>query len=161
MTLYYWIFTFRLKFNFKRTFWHPQFFQKTNKKIPPNYYDTSDRIVRFLDVLKTPKRHLEINWPLSNFVTNWDEWIRCAPQRPSSKYEKKYLSSRIGPQLPQWPQWLRQPLFIKKLGELDVFINFNPITKIIYPGLSMWNGLSKIHYLMDFWHLSCWRLWRP
>ena len=30
-----------------------------------------------------------------------------------------------------------------------------------YPGLSMWNELSKIHYFMDFWHFFCWRLWRP
>ena len=30
-----------------------------------------------------------------------------------------------------------------------------------YPGLSMWNGSSKIHYFMDFWHSFCWRLWRP
>ena len=27
-----------------------------------------------------------------------------------------------------------------------------------YPGLSMWNGSSKIHYFMDFWHFFCWRL---
>ena len=30
-----------------------------------------------------------------------------------------------------------------------------------YPGLSMWNGSSKIHNFMDFWHSFCWRLWRP
>ena len=29
------------------------------------------------------------------------------------------------------------------------------------PGLSMWNGSSKILYFMDFWHSFCWRLWRP
>jgi hypothetical protein len=29
-----------------------------------------------------------------------------------------------------------------------------------YPGLSMWNGSSKIHYFMDFWPSFCWRLWR-
>ena len=41
------------------------FFQKTNKKIQPNY-GTSSRIVfvRFLEELKTPKEHFEINWPL-------------------------------------------------------------------------------------------------
>ena len=32
--------------------------------------------------------------------------------------------------------------------------------KMTYPGLSMWNGLSKIHNFMDFWHSFCWRLWR-
>ena len=30
-----------------------------------------------------------------------------------------------------------------------------------YPGLSMWNGSSKLYYFMDFWHSFCWRLWRP
>ena len=30
-----------------------------------------------------------------------------------------------------------------------------------YPGLSMWNGSSKIHYFIDFWHSLCCRLWRP
>ena len=30
-----------------------------------------------------------------------------------------------------------------------------------YPGLSMCNESSKIHYFMDFWHFFCWRLWRP
>ena len=36
-----------------------------------------------------------------------------------------------------------------------------PGNKITYPGLSMWNESSKIHYFMDFWHFFCWRLWRP
>ena len=26
--------------------------------------------------------------------------------------------------------------------------------KMTYPGLSLWNGLSKIHYFIDFGHLS-------
>ena len=25
----------------------------------------------------------------------------------------------------------------------------------------MWNGSSKIHCFIDFWHSFCWRLWRP
>ena len=56
-------------FNFKRTYFYPQFFQKTNKTIMLHYYDTSGRIVfvRFLEELKTPKRHFEINWPLVEF----------------------------------------------------------------------------------------------
>ena len=47
-------------------FRYVQFFQKTNEKIQPNYYGTSCRIVfvRFLEELKTSKRHFEINWPL-------------------------------------------------------------------------------------------------
>ena len=46
--------------------WCLQFFQKMNEKIRPNYYATSCRFVfvRFLEVLKIPKRHFEINWPL-------------------------------------------------------------------------------------------------
>ena len=48
------------------SFWYHQFFQKTNEKIWPTYYSNSSRIVfvRFLEELKTPKRHFEINWPL-------------------------------------------------------------------------------------------------
>ena len=41
---------------------------KTNEKIRLYYYNTSGRIVFirffFLEELKTPKRHFEINWPL-------------------------------------------------------------------------------------------------
>ena len=50
----------------KCIFWYLQFFQKTNKKIRRNYGGTSSRIifVRFLEELKTKKRHFEINWPL-------------------------------------------------------------------------------------------------
>ena len=55
----------------------------------------------------------------------------------------------------QWPQ---QPHFIKKITELDIFINSD--TKMTYPGLLMWNGSSKIHYLIDFWYPFFWRLWR-
>ena len=33
--------------------------------------------------------------------------------------------------------------------------------KMTYPGLSMWNISSKIHYFMGFWRFFCWRLWRP
>jgi hypothetical protein len=29
-----------------------------------------------------------------------------------------------------------------------------------YSGLFMWDGSSKIHYFIDFWHPSSWRLWR-
>ena len=43
----------------------------------------------------------------------------------------------------------QQPLLIKKLIEFSFFIN--PGTKMTYPGLSMWDGSSKIHYFIDFW----------
>jgi hypothetical protein len=33
--------------------------------------------------------------------------------------------------------------------ELDIFIN--PGTKMTYPGLSMWDGSSKIYYFIEFW----------
>ena len=81
--------------------------------------------------------------------TKWFSWHQESqqPQWPQQ------------PQQPQWPQWPQQPLFIKKLGELDVSIN--PSTKMTYPGLSMWNGSSKVHYSIDFWHSFYWRLWRP
>ena len=36
-----------------------------------------------------------------------------------------------------------------------------PGNKMTNPDLSMWNGSSKIHNFMDFWHSFCWRLWRP
>ena len=44
-----------------------QFSQKKNEKIQLYYYGTSSRIVfvHFLGELKTPKRHLESNWPLA------------------------------------------------------------------------------------------------
>ena len=48
--------------NFKRTFWYPQFSQKTNKK-----FDFTTMIPKvdlfsfvFWEKLKTPKRHFEI-----------------------------------------------------------------------------------------------------
>ena len=81
--------------------------------------------------------------------TEWFPWHQ-EPQQPQWPQQ---------PQQPQWPRWPQQPLFIKKLGELNVFIN--PSTKMTYPGLSVWNGSSKIHYFIDFWHSFCWRLWRP
>ena len=39
---------------------------KKSTKNQPNYHDTSGRIVfvHFLEELKTPKRHFEIDWPL-------------------------------------------------------------------------------------------------
>ena len=81
--------------------------------------------------------------------TAWFSWQQ-EPQQPQWPQQ---------PQEPQWPQWPQQPLFIKKLGELDDSIN--PSTKMTYPGLSMWNGSSKIHYFIDFWHSFYLRLWRP
>ena len=81
--------------------------------------------------------------------TAWFSWQQ-EPQQPQWPQQ---------PQEPQWPQWPQQPLFIKKLWKLDDSIN--PSTKMTYPGLSMWNGSSKIHYFIDFWHCFCWRLWRP
>ena len=49
------------------SFSYLQFSPKTNEKIWRYYYGSSSRIVfvRFLEKLKTPKRHFEINWPLS------------------------------------------------------------------------------------------------
>jgi hypothetical protein len=37
----------------------------------------------------------------------------------------------------------------KKITELDV--STNPGTKMTYPGLSIWDGSSKIHFFIDFW----------
>ena len=49
------------------SFSYLQFSQKANEKIRLHYYGTSSWIVfvRFLGVLKTPKWHFEINWPLA------------------------------------------------------------------------------------------------
>ena len=43
------------------------FLQKTNKRIRLYYYDTSGRLVfvHFLEEIDDPKKHFEINWPLS------------------------------------------------------------------------------------------------
>ena len=62
------------------------------------------------------------------------------------------------PQQPQWPQWPQQPHFTKEITEFYVSINHG--TKMTYPGLSMWNGSSKTHCFIDFWHPFSWRLWR-
>ena len=48
--------------------------------------------------------------------------------------------------------------FHQTITELDVSIN--PGTKMTFFGLSMWVGLSKIHYFIDFWPPFFWRLWR-
>ena len=54
---------FKRSVNFEMSFWYLQVFQKMNKKNRPTYCSTSSRIVfvRFLEELKTPKRHFEIN----------------------------------------------------------------------------------------------------
>ena len=72
-------------------FWYLQFFQKTNEKNWPNYYDTSSWIIFVrLEELKTPKRHFETNWPLTlmvnlflknwlrdNSLHPWIDWMKC------------------------------------------------------------------------------------
>ena len=63
------------------------------------------------------------------------------------------------PQQPQWPQWPRQPHFTKWIIEFYVYVNHG--TKIIYPGLTMWNESSKTHYFIEFWHPFSRRLLRP
>ena len=78
----------------------------------------------------------------------WFPWHQ-EPQQPQWPQQ---------PQQRQWPQWPLQPHFIKKLTELDVSIS--PDTKMTYPSLLMWDGPSKIHFFIDFWHPSSWRLWR-
>ena len=42
----------------KRTFWYPQFFQKMNKKIRLNYYDTLGRLVfvHFMEEFEDTKK---------------------------------------------------------------------------------------------------------
>ena len=61
-------------------------------------------------------------------------------------------------QQPQWPQWLLQPHFIKKITEFDVLIN--PGTNLTYFGLLMWDRSSKSHSFIHFGHFLFWRLWR-
>ena len=63
------------------------------------------------------------------------------------------------PQQPKWPQWPQQPHFTIQTSEFYVSINHG--TKMTYPGLSMWNGSSKTHYFIEFWHPFSWRLLRP
>ena len=87
------------------SFWYLQFFQKMNKKNQPNYYGTSSRIIffRFLEELKTPKRHFETNWPLTwlicflkiGYVTTaylhpWIDWMKC-----HSWIKIRYLSTYL------------------------------------------------------------------
>jgi hypothetical protein len=81
----------------------------------------------------------------------WFPWHQ-EPQRPQRPQWPQQ------PQQPQWPQWPLHPHFIKKLTELDVSIS--PDTKMTYPSLLMWDGSSKIHFFIDFWHPFSWRLWR-
>ena len=83
-----------------------------------------------------------------NLHIEWFPWHQ-KPQRP--QWPKQ-------PQQPQWPQWPQQPYFIKKFTELDFSIS--PDTKMIHPGLLMWDGSLKIHYFVDFWRFFSWRLWR-
>ena len=62
--------------------------KKKKEKLRPNYYDTSGWIVfvRFLEELKTPKRHFEINWPPSKstdvFVRRY--WCFCHNSKPTN-----------------------------------------------------------------------------
>jgi hypothetical protein len=42
----------------------------------------------------------------------------------------------------------------------ELYVSINPDTKMTYLGLLMWDGSSKIHYFIDFWHPFSWRLWR-
>ena len=60
------------KTNKARTFWYPQFSQKTNEKNWLYYYGASSQIVfiRYLGELKTWKIHFKVKWPLvSTFCT--------------------------------------------------------------------------------------------
>ena len=51
-------------------------------------------------------------------------------------------------------------LFLSKnLGNLMFSSTLAPKWPILVWG--MWNGSSKSHYSIDFWHSFCWRLWRP
>ena len=36
----------------------------------------------------------------------------------------------------------------------EFYVSINHVTKMTYPGFSMWNGTSKTHCFIDFWHLS-------
>jgi hypothetical protein len=40
----------------------------------------------------------------------------------------------------------------------EYYVSNNPATKMTYPGLSMWNGSSKIHFFTKFWHPFSWTL---
>ena len=83
-----------------------------------------------------------------HFHIEWFPWHQ-EPQQPQWPQQ---------PQQPQWPQWPLQPHFIKKLTELDVSISLD--AKMTYPSLLIWDGPSKIHFFIVFWHPSSWRLWR-
>jgi hypothetical protein len=45
------------------------------------------------------------------------------------------------------------------LGQL-IELSISPDTKMTYLSLLMWDGSSKIHFFIDFWHPFSWRLWR-
>jgi hypothetical protein len=36
--------------------------------------------------------------------------------------------------------------------DTEFYVSINHGTKMTYPGPSMWNGSSKTHYFIDFWH---------
>ena len=77
------------------SFWYLQFSQKTNKKIRLYYYGISSWIVfiRFLGELKSPKRHLEINWPLEKY------WKRRAKRKLNEEKAMKKGWKKLNGQL--------------------------------------------------------------
>jgi hypothetical protein len=72
--------------SFERTFWYLQFFQKTDLKSlifalargtsSPSLLEQKF-FIRFLEELKTPKRHFEINWPLPVPKKCFTFWHHC------------------------------------------------------------------------------------
>ena len=104
-------------------------------------------------VVKLCRRHQQHEMGLNNFFfglkkskttctihTEWFSWQQ-KPQRPQWPQQ---------PQQPQWPQWPFQPHFIKKITELNVFIN--PGTKMTFWGLLMCVGMSKTS--LFYWFLA-------
>ena len=88
------------------SFWYLQFSQKTNEKIPLYFFSTLSQIVfvHFLGELKTPKRHFEINWPLTKYKSY--KYKTCAL---SSRLEKKAKGNNctFGVKKP-WNVWINR-----------------------------------------------------
>ena len=130
------------------SFCYLRFFQKTNKKNRLNYYGTSSRIVfvRFLEELKTPKRHFEINWPLVKFseelsqekttshgsiiltIAICDKWLKILFQVQNGTRSFLFLNSQ-----PETPYLYQAPI-TAKLKRLPLTVNL--IHRTLFSDLS-------------------------
>ena len=143
------------------SFWCLKFFQKPNKKIRPTMVSLSQIVfIRFLEQLKTPKRHFEINWLV---ISTSKMTLACLIfSQERSFYKATQFSNRIFLNLKQGSKYEAiAPFFLQNMEDTSCQYTFILIQSPMKAAkcILIIHSMGRFIYILDSSNSSPFTFW--